>query len=82
MEEDSGSMGLIGEVVGFDDRIQEEQMHTGNKEHSLNSLDPVNHVREPRRNIGNVFTCACVEMNWLKSILLNAILNQIVLHSY
>ncbi|XP_011000152.1 PREDICTED: uncharacterized protein LOC105107804 isoform X1 [Populus euphratica] len=51
MEEDSGSMGLIGEGVGFDDRIQEEQMHTGNKEHSLNSLDPVNHVREPRPNM-------------------------------
>jgi hypothetical protein len=65
MEEDSGSMGLIGEVVGFDDRIQEEQMHTGNKEHSLNSLNPVNHVREPRHNIGNVFSCARVEMNWL-----------------
>jgi len=71
-------MGLIGDVVGFDDRIQEEQMHTGNKEHSLNSPDPVNHVREPPRlnignvfnceprpNICNVFNCARVEMNWL-----------------
>jgi len=55
MEEDSGSMGLIGEVVGLGDRIQEEQMHTGNKEHSLNSHDPVNHVCERRPNIGNVF---------------------------
>ncbi|KAL9375778.1 hypothetical protein Peur_032657 [Populus x canadensis] len=44
MEEDSGSMGLLGEVVGVGDRIQEEQMHTGNKEPSLNSHDPVNHV--------------------------------------
>nr|TKR74977.1 hypothetical protein D5086_0000289940 [Populus alba] len=51
MEQDSGSMGLIGEVVGFDDRIQEEQMHTGNTEHSLNRIDPVNHGREPRPNI-------------------------------
>ncbi|KAJ6971074.1 hypothetical protein NC653_035372 [Populus alba x Populus x berolinensis] len=57
MEQDSGSMGLIGEVVGFDDRIQEEQMHTGNTEHSLNRIDPVNHGREPRPNIGNVFNC-------------------------
>ncbi|XP_034924380.1 uncharacterized protein [Populus alba] len=51
MEEDSGSMILIGEVVGLGDRIPEEQMHTGNKEHSLNSHDPVNHVCEPRPNI-------------------------------
>lgn len=50
MEEDSGSMGLIGEVVGLGDRIQEEQMHTGNKEHSLNSHDPVDHGCEPRPN--------------------------------
>lgn len=71
-------MGLIGEVVGLGDRIQEEQMHTGNKEHSLNSHDPVDHGCEPRPNTGNVFNCACVEMNSLQSILLNAILNQIV----
>ncbi|KAG6747376.1 hypothetical protein POTOM_049780 [Populus tomentosa] len=50
MEEDSGSVGLIGEVVGLGDRIKEEQMHTGNKEHSLNSHDPVDHVCEPRPN--------------------------------
>ncbi|KAJ6971077.1 hypothetical protein NC653_035375 [Populus alba x Populus x berolinensis] len=65
MEEDSGSVGLIGEVVGLGDRIKEEQMHTGNKEHSLNSHDPVDHVCEPRPNTGNVFNCACVEMNSL-----------------